>query len=69
MSTGGNQDGIKVRTLQALSGRGGPQRRLKVGGVVVLLGIILMLVWSFWLGLVIIGLGVAVTGAIKRKRY
>lgn len=69
MSTGGRQDGIKVRTLQAVSGRGGPQRRLKVGAAIVVLGVILMLVSSFWLGLIIAGLGVVVTGAIKRTRH
>jgi hypothetical protein len=63
-----NPDGMKVRTLRALSGRGGPQRRLKIGGVVILLGIILMLASSFWLGLIVVGLGVVVGGVIKGKR-
>jgi hypothetical protein len=69
MSSRGNPDGMKVRTLRALSGRGGPQRRLKIGGTVILLGIILMLASSFWLGLVVVGLGVVVGGFIKGKRY
>ena len=69
MSSRGNPDGMKVRTLRALSGRGGPQRRLKIGGAVILLGIILMLASSFWLGLVVVGLGVVVGGVIKGKRY
>jgi hypothetical protein len=69
MSSSGNPDGIKVRTLRALSGRGGPQRRLKIGGGVILLGIILMLAASFWLGLIVVALGVVVGGVFKGKRY
>jgi len=68
MSSSSDPDGMKVRTLRALSGRGGPQRRLKIGGVVILLGVILMLASSFWLGLVVVGLGVVVGGVIKGKR-
>jgi hypothetical protein len=69
MSSTGNPDGVKVRTLRALSGRGGPQRRVKIGAGVILLGIILMLASSFWLGLIVVGLGVVVGGVIKGKRY
>jgi hypothetical protein len=68
MSSSSDPDGVKVRTLRALSGRGGPQRRLKIGGGVILLGVILMLASSFWLGLVVVGLGVVVSGVIKGKR-
>jgi hypothetical protein len=68
MSSSSNPDGIKVRTLRALSGRGGPQHRLKIGGGVILIGIILMLVSGFWLGLVIVALGVVVGGVYKGKR-
>jgi hypothetical protein len=69
MSSSGKPEGLKVRTLRALSGRGGPQRRLKIGGGVILLGIILMLASSFWIGLIVVGLGVVVGGVIKGKRY
>ena len=68
MSSSSDPDGVKVRPLRALSGRGGPQRRLKIGGGVILLGVILMLASSFWLGLVVVGLGVVVSGVIKGKR-
>jgi hypothetical protein len=68
MSSSSDPNGMKVRTLRALSGRGGPQRRLKIGGGVILVGVILMLASSFWLGLVVVGLGVVVSGAIKGKR-
>jgi hypothetical protein len=68
MTSSGNPDGIKVRTLRALSGRGGSQRRLKIGAGVILLGVILMLASSFWLGLVVVGLGVVATGMITGKR-
>jgi hypothetical protein len=68
MSSSSDPDGVKVRTLRALSGRGGPQRRLKIGGGVILLGVILMLAWGFWAGLVVVGLGVVVSGVIKGKR-
>jgi len=68
MTSSGNPDGIKVRTLRALSGRGGSQTRLKIGAGVILLGAILMLATSFWLGLVVVALGVVATGVIKGKR-
>jgi hypothetical protein len=68
MSSSGKPDGLKIRTLRALSGRGGPQRRLKVGAGVILLGVILMFVASFWLGLVVVALGVVVGGFIGGKR-
>jgi hypothetical protein len=68
MSSSSDPNGMKVRTLRALSGRGGPQRRLKIGGGVILVGVIVMLASSFWLGLVVVGLGVVVSGAIKGKR-
>jgi hypothetical protein len=68
MSSSSDPDGVKVRTLRALSGRGGPQRRLKIGGGVILLGVILMLAWGFWAGLVVVGLGVVVSGVVKGKR-
>jgi len=68
MSSGRSPDGIKVRTLKALSGRGGPQRRLKAGAGIVLLGLILMLAWSFWIGLIVVVLGVVVAGVVRGTR-
>lgn len=68
MSSNRNPDGIKVRSLRALSGRGGPQHRLKIGGGIILIGIIVMLASGFWLGLVIVALGVVVGGLYKGKR-
>ena len=68
MSSNGKPETLKVRILQALSGRGGPQRRLKVGAAMIVLGIILMLVWSFWLGLLVVVAGVAIGGFIRGRR-
>ena len=68
MGSNGKPETLKVRILQALSGRGGPQRRLKVGAAMIVLGIILMLVWSFWLGLLVVVAGVAIGGFIRGRR-
>jgi len=68
MSSSGKPETLKVRILQAFSGRGGPQRRLKVGAGVILLGIIAMFFWSFWLGLLVVVLGVVVGGFVRGRR-
>lgn len=68
MSSSGTPDGIKARTLRALSGRGGPQRRLKVGSGVFLVGIVVMLGASLWVGLIVSALGLVAGGVLTPKR-
>lgn len=68
MSSSGNPEGLKVRTLRALSGRGGSQQRFKVGGAILLVGVIVMFAWSFLPGLLLVAAGVVVSGILPRKR-
>jgi hypothetical protein len=50
--------------------KGGRVAGISVGGILVIIGIILMFVWSFWIGLIIglIGL-IAFGGFAKGKWY
>jgi hypothetical protein len=51
-----------------------PERRggiggISVGGILVILGIILMIVWSFWVGLIIVLIGLIAFGGFVRGRW
>ena len=52
-----------------------PERRggiggISLGGILVILGIVLMIVWSFWIGLIILLIGLIAFGGFARgKRY
>ena len=49
-----------------------PERRyggLTLGGILVLLGIIVVVVWSFWIGLVIALIGLAAFGGFVRGKW
>lgn len=52
-----------------------PERRtggiggISVGGILVILGIVLMLVWSFWIGLIIVLVGLIAFGGFVRGRW
>jgi hypothetical protein len=40
-----------------------------VGGIIVIVGIILMFVWSFWIGLIIALVGLIAFGGFARGRW
>jgi hypothetical protein len=42
---------------------------LTVGGIVVVVGIIVLLVWSFWLGLIIALVGLVAFGGFVRGKW
>jgi hypothetical protein len=51
-----------------------PQRRggiggISLGGILVILGIVLMIVWSFWIGLIIVLIGLIAFGGFARGRW
>jgi len=49
-----------------------PQRRLggiSVGGIIVIVGIIVLIFWSFWLGIALILLGLIAFGGFVRGRW
>lgn len=49
--------------------RYGPAGGLTLGGIVVIVGIILMIVWSFWVGLIIVLIGLIAFGGFVRGRW
>ena len=42
---------------------------ISVGGILVILGIVLMIVWSFWAGLIILLLGLIAFGGFARGKW
>jgi hypothetical protein len=49
--------------------RYGPAGGLTLGGIIVIVGIILMFVWSFWAGLIITLVGLLFFGGFARGRW
>jgi hypothetical protein len=49
--------------------RYGPAGGLTLGGILVILGIVLMFVWSFWWGLIIALVGLIFFGGFARGRW
>jgi len=47
------------------SGVGG----ISVGGIIVIIGIVLMFVWSFWIGLIVALIGLIAFGGFARGRW
>lgn len=42
---------------------------ISVGGIIVIVGIVLMFVWSFWLGLIIVLVGLIAFGGFARGKW
>jgi hypothetical protein len=55
--------------MAGLERRYGPGGGLTVGGIVVIAGIVLMFVWSFWIGLLIALIGLIAFGGFARGRW
>ena len=49
--------------------RGGALGGISLGGILVIVGIILMIVWSFWIGLIIALIGLIAFGGFVRGRW
>jgi hypothetical protein len=49
--------------------RYGPAGGLTLGGIIVIVGIVLMIVWSFWIGLIITLVGLIAFGGFARGRW
>jgi hypothetical protein len=49
--------------------RGGAVGGISLGGILVIIGIIVMIVWSFWLGLIIALIGLIAFGGFVRGRW
>ena len=49
--------------------RYGPAGGLTLGGIIVIVGIVLMIVWSFWIGLIIVLIGLIAFGGFARGKW
>ena len=49
--------------------RYGPAGGITLGGIIVIVGIVLMFVWSFWAGLIIALVGLLFFGGFARGRW
>jgi hypothetical protein len=49
--------------------RYGPAGGLTLGGIIVIVGIVLMFIWSFWIGLIIALVGLLFFGGFARGRW
>jgi fatty acid desaturase len=49
--------------------RYGPAGGLTLGGIIVIVGIVLMIVWSFWIGLIIALAGLIAFGGFARGKW
>jgi hypothetical protein len=52
----------------------GPDNRggiagISLGGIIVIVGIVLMIVWSFWIGLIIVLVGLIAFGGFARGKW
>ncbi len=55
--------------MSAPERRYGPGAGLTLGGIIVLVGILVMVIWSFWLGLIIAVIGLLAFGGFARGRW
>jgi hypothetical protein len=49
--------------------RYGPGAGISLGGIIVIVGIIVLLLWSLWLGIIIILVGLIAFGGFARGRW
>lgn len=42
---------------------------ITAGGIIVIVGIVLMIVWSFWIGLIIVLIGLIAFGGFARGKW
>jgi hypothetical protein len=42
---------------------------ISLGGIIVIIGIVLMIVWSFWIGLIIALIGLIAFGGFARGKW
>jgi hypothetical protein len=49
--------------------RYGPAGGLTLGGIIVIVGIVVMILWSVWIGLIIVLIGLIAFGGFARGRW
>jgi hypothetical protein len=53
----------------AAEGRGGSIGGISLGGILVIVGIVLMIVWSFWIGLIVAIIGLVAFGGFAKGKW
>jgi hypothetical protein len=61
--------GVKEGGMATRERRYGPGGGITLGGIIVIVGIVLMFVWSFWIGLIIAVVGLVFFGGFARGRW
>ena len=49
--------------------RGGSIGGISLGGILVIVGIVLMIIWSFWIGLIIALVGLVAFGGFAKGKW
>lgn len=62
----GYQGGRQMATPER---RYGPGSGITLGGIIVVVGIVLMIVWNIWIGLIIALIGLIAFGGFARGRW
>ena len=62
-------EGLKEGGMARPERRYGPAGGLTLGGIIVIVGVILIFVWSFWIGLIIALVGLVFFGGFARGRW
>ena len=66
------RDGItssRGHLMAAERGAGGNTGGIGVGGILVIVGIVLMIVWSFWVGLIVTLVGLIAFGGFAKGKW
>jgi len=60
---------VKEATVATERGTGGNTGGIGLGGILVIVGIVLMIVWSFWLGLIVTLVGLIAFGGFAKGKW
>jgi hypothetical protein len=60
--------GLKEKRMAEREDRGGIAG-ISLGGIIVIVGIVLMIVWSFWIGLIVTLVGLIAFGGFARGKW
>ena len=55
--------------MASRSDRGAGIGGISLGGILVIIGIVLMIVWSFWVGLIVLLVGLIAFGGFARGKW
>jgi len=57
------------KEMAARDRTGGGVGGISLGGILVIIGIVLMIVWSFWIGLIVLLIGLIAFGGFARGKW